>query len=1602
MSVTLDATQFGTLDAHYPVLLLPVSVQVKYVATPTLATPYELRVRIYPDQLGISTHEAPLTAAEVAAGQAYWQQAPLATPGQLHSLDYWRPLVARYGAPRAQWLLRQTTPTNLSAVRGGAAPAFAPAGALATERWTQAAQARALPECFSVLLYTQATGPADLPASLAGDQLFPGGTAPAYAPALVPEPTTEFLNLYKVVTGSTVTKDALAVGLAPPTDDPAAPQPAPEPTALPIGGIDADNRWTVDFERAVAVGMALRVPLTQAEYAGGFARLVVLGVRAATAQAGQQAVHDLLSEHYYTTGLGLVPQGTPTNNTEAGAAGFSSRERADADASFALLTQPEPATLQPWATRPDGQHLATALGLADALPPLAGAPGQDAQLAQVVNRALWPATYGYFLEEMLHGLLTPEALTWTRAFFENYVLARGAVPALRVGAQPYGVLPTTRFSAWEVPDAANNPYPEHLRQTLAQLDVTWTERLNPQPHLYGATLTGAVAATAQATTLGVAPPAPDNLLTALALDATSTEYYQRYLIGPALADALNQAAGQAGPSDQAMWADTGRRFTAFDATANPFYQEFRQRLDPSGTLLPAEALPIFGRVFQSTYTKLADAFADEPAATRHEGLLLDGQPLSETQCLAPFGGVGASGPNFAQWLATASFEDIRVEDFTLVAGPDFVAPTSLLYRLLRQAVLREYWAAARAYRASAANGTATTPALPAVPAGQALDQELFNIDATDQARWSWLYDQVTPAATGQAVPLHHYLQTQVLGGYLAAVGQLGSVPTAQLERLLAEHLDLGSYRLDAWRLAQVAERLDGLRATQPTGSHLGAFGWLERLHPADASTPDAATGLRHDPDNLGYLHAPSLTHGTAAAILRQGYKSRQHTADGTDPAADRMAVDVSSRRVRAALALLDGLRAGHSLGTLLGQSLERALQQYPTPTGGTPFARYIEKFRQRYPLAAEHALAPGPYQPVPTGLAPEQAARQVLDGAALLRGAGAGYPFGVAGLPTTATNPAFVAFATAQVAQLVDDLDALGDLAVSEGIYQAARGNADRAGAVLESVAKGQYPTNPDVVHPAQRSFTLTQRVLVHLPTDTLALAWPAAHTPRQQAAPRLNAWLTQFFPDPTTLSFGFDYQDSKATTPPYSLLLADVGLHAIDLLYLLEESALQAGSAFDRQLVLAAEGQVPAGAPLVVRYLDDATGTYGAPAALRRLLPLLARLRQLVGGARPARPHDLQAPALRTADPYQGAALPTFGSAKTALQGLVAALAPGQPAATQRTALGLAGRLGLAEATAALAEAAPAAGAATVRAAAQARLDAAEAVRTAYVAAHPTASLDGDAVLEVGAAYFGAGFRPDVEFTLGGDILAAYAAAADPAAAALLLRHYLGHPDPTQDQPLALQEWLHGLATVREPLNQLDKVFLINGLLNPEGQYASPAHPQGAALLPLQPAQYAASASAADYWLGLPWPEGYVPPADALSLVQWLPAGYDPAQPQAALWLDEWVETLPLASQATALTFHYDQPNSEAPQTMLLVVPPRADRSQPWRADDLLGAVNETLDLAKKRTVEPDGLARTHLATVLPAVVAPVAQQAVTFTLDLGSINQTARFGEAPLMAPS
>lgn len=108
-----------------------------------------------------------------------------------------------------------------------------------------------------------------------------------------------------------------------------------------------------------------------------------------------------------------------------------------------------------------------------------------------------------------------------------------------------------------------------------------------------------------------------------------------------------------------------------------------------------------------------------------------------------------------------------------------------------------------------------------------------------------------------------------------------------------------------------------------------------------------------------------------------------------------------------------------------------------------------------------------------------------------------------------------------------------------------------------------------------------------------------------------------------------------------------------------------------------------------------------------------------------------------------------------------------------------------------------------------------------------------------------------------------------------------------------------------------------------------------------------------------------------------------------SALVVDEWTELIPNEEELTGIAFHYDAPNTEPPQTLLLAVSQRTLANDGrWTWDELLGFVHLALRLAKMRAVGPDQLRRTSLDVALPATYAAEAATpstiAVSFLVDL------------------
>jgi predicted nucleic acid-binding Zn-ribbon protein len=1391
----------------------------------------------------------------------------------------------------------------------------------------------------------------------------------------------------------------------------------PDPGGLgagdPAAPLGAAAQWLVEFDRAVERGMALRIPLSAADL-DGFDRLVVLGVRASSdGTESARRLSALLDAHHYTDGLALCPPGTPTNNTPS----VRSVWTAAGDDPAASLRTERGAALG--TSGSDGAALARALGIAvDALSHAAGAGAATALTERQMRTALWPVTWGYMLDQ-LAGELSDDTVTLARAHFLTSVAASGALPTLRLGRQPYGVLAVTSLGQWRLLD------PEDLDATmpplLLSLAPAWRAAL------------GAVARVAPGVDLGAV------LATAVAMSPVSLTYAARGLSLPV--------------PDAATFA------------------RIQQGLEPVRALGLGLDPALARAVFEQFATPLIGPLVTEaPSETA---------PLPQAQ-------------NYIAWLARSGLEDVR-------NGVPPGGANTLLFALLRHALLRTYASTAvRIVRARglAAAGEGTEAGLgdgaPAPTPWARLAAPLDGVTAAGQTLGAHL-DALRQANSAAGSPAAAQLtELMELHGSLR---QLIGVPSAVLTRLTGGVLDLASHRLDAWVSGQATRRLTAVRTRHPLGVRIGGYGVLEDVRPATAAQPA----------NHGYIHAPSLGQAATAAVLRSG-----HLAQVGGPDAP-LALDLSSRRVRLALALLDGVRAGQPLGALLGYRLERGLHENHRDL---VLDRYIPALRALAPLdeltVAEHDLS------VATDR--QQAAHQAL---------GALQQDSDTAKAADATNVAKVATAQSDRDAKQANADGLSqqlqsartDLAIpSPGAFpavlewnkqhEAARSAivwlepavaaatqaANTAAANLNDFGSQQMASAADVK--AFEGLIIDKRAEVnaadkavadaHALVDRLHAAEPRVSEAlrasnvvdglglrrRWRAGRAANLW------DDTTIPFGkpdsglpaLESAERRAIDAELRALddavdaLADV-LVAESVQQLVQGNAARAGATVDalsrgdaqqpdvevvrtpragtavthRLLVLTDPAATAAGWPTdatQVRAKVEPALEAWAAGVLGPANQVRVRVRYTTpAGAVTVSATDLSVLGLSALDAL--AMTPAGGPAgateiELTLLDRLARIRPAGVSAdatpqlvVERDPTWTTGQLGLAEflelaravrelldgarpldardlalpsvttnpgidATESAARATIATSAlrdTRTQLAAALRSGQPEALRTSLaratklgVTAPPAAAASALAELDRRtaalaaastdtarvAAVLGDGFRLLPRITA--------------AAGAELVTSLTASTELQGGDQLAALTWLQRAAHVRDGASRLETALL----------YAqATASPQ---TLHLRVAQLPRQAG--DRWAGLPATPQQPIPSGRLSLVVQSTAPPASGAALAGLVVDEWTEVIPDRTQLTGISFHTDQPAARAPQAILLAVAPT--EAHVWSLATLEATVLETLDLARLRLVDsealgnppPSATAPPRLGHHLPAIYLAAAPAADTVTSDLGRVT--------------
>jgi hypothetical protein len=1653
------------LDDRIPFLLFPVRIETIFVPA---GRGTELWVRIYPDDIVVHTHEATLTDTEVAAGELYWIEMVAAehlrTERDRRRRAAWRHIVQLLGGSRAAWVARQTKPSEWDALAAGGAtqtliaflqaadPAFfdsllaqpisaATRSALEqavldddgdafvklvqgqkwgervndvvrtqivgfpehdltkTDSWTRAPRTRVLPDRFVLLLYGSDTGaPREIPGALVPDILNLG-----------PDPL-----------------DAKAAF-----------------TSAGGGPLTFGDKfdWMSNFDKAVEQGMGFRVPLSTEEASRGFAKIYVLGVMlSASATDSAAMLEELIENHQFgPKGFSIVPQGTPTNNTERDGSGYSDNDPYDDLAFFTETGAPafDPADINPRRSQTDGRQLADVLGISyGVLQTVRHADGTDLLEATAMNAALFPATLGYWLRTWMAPVITPAAAKLTRGFFASYVTGRGPAPAIRVGDQPYGILVTSDLSRWKYPPRDGGmvglllldeltPFLTKLHALLAEFDRTWN----------------GIAATLPFAGRDGTDPA-ELLMNLLGLHPTSVEFYQRI-----------------GYSDEYL-----RNLDSFKNHGR-YANELASLIFsmPASARLYLENLGFPPQMSDVTRMKSLHVLWQHYTTSLDAPNLIENKPPSETNQLAV---------NYIDWLGAAtSFDTVVKEQFT---GPK---QSSLLYLMLRNALLLQLhhgaydWLSARSDFEPALAQAVRETTLPGMrPAAPTLSK--YEIMSTKVGAV-----QPGHALAGIAVAdaiWHGYEIVDIEAGFVAeqkkALGVLAKATTAALERAFVEHLDCCQYRLDAWETGLFTQRLAAQRSfgsdNRQTGIYLGAFGWVENVKPStkiflrpeelpEALRPTDTRPILEEDDVVtfpgqapgakrgGFMHAPSINHASAGAVLRNAYLTH------ADPAkAEMFSVNLSSERVRRAEFALQGMRNGQPIEAMMGYQFERGLHDRTSASaarGDVPVLElneFILPYRQAFPFEAREVVQAGTGDPadalpaysVVNGLRLNEATLSAANG----HGLSAILP------PSELPNAQQGAAILAEQDALRDTLDAVKDLLMAENAYQLVQGNFDRVAAVSLAQKEARVPPALQVIEtPRGAAFTFTNRLTVHFDDLDPALPannpWPAIPmTPRARAEAGLNRWLGSVLTSSPQKVLCEVAREEGADR--HAVSLADLGIQPIDFVCVTSIAPEDAGGATELETRTAyhyrrAHG---IGDDQVVR-VSFKPAVAAGEMTFAQLFPLARQLRAIVMESRVANASDFMPAAggKATAIPVDKAnpdghdivdLRGRMQSAFDALQGLADGLDGATAPNVQLVFLGdpedpsddvpFAGSLGAAfdkleEAKLQFTDAAALTVsflisdaetlAGTLRGIAnfgisdafppQADLTDVAARAELLARAHRIArrlrrNAPKDGVLDGAGEFIGGAVSPkpiaeQVKLLLeAGKLLFGETLRIIPA-----FNCYndtdLALADSARGQLLA-----HAVAAVpgATPGVIVDEWLQALARVRPQVRRWDVIRVLAEALndvqLDMLPVQVPHRAK--DSWLAVEFPETdpfesdkpFGISRDTLSIAAHGASAFKAGMRQRAILLDEWTEEIPTAQEITGISFRFNQPNAAPPQTLLLAVTPEETGSWSW--DALVGILSDTLGRAKRRAVEPAHLEKQGLLwnAFAPALVSEFSTQ--------------------------
>ncbi|GAA4273763.1 hypothetical protein U6A24_02500 [Aquimarina gracilis] len=914
------------------------------------------------------------------------------------------------------------------------------------------------------------------------------------------------------------------------------------------------DEWIQDFDLAVEQGMGIRILLDQGDDLE-FERIIVTGFRSNDNTSVQgQGLSNLLDNHRYTEGFSFLEFGTPTNNSEDVSSGHSIREEFEVRDSYeyaveGLELEPDNSQhIEHIQIASAGKNLATALGFdTSSMEHVKNANSSPDTLEELYQKATWFAMGAQPLFMLFGEQISNETHESVWKHYSKYVKSKGIYRPIKIGNQPYGILPIMNVSEIDIP-VPDNLF-DKMTKIFAQLLIKWIDMVHHEEHKVPR-LTG--------------DDTQETVLEILSMQEHSHQFQIRALKYNAFRGRAYELLTER-PDNQSITEyleNLGEEYSIVQDNVSSFSELIGLNSEELTTevdkILRA---PIVS--FTELDAKVIKFNEGEAMVSTIEGL--------EQETQDTFSLVDQDLSGFQELINDLIAENhqglVQYKGELNLFVDLFLRSYSNAMQLYHRDVVFDLPFSETAQDAIYTLGDIKESVGQEVSKGdvvlEILDNEgskVADIRAPfDGVIKKHYFNQGTNEEIKPGTILFTVLNEEKRNEIKALFIELGQkiievsnqIPEGE-ERFEAQVnairnvIDLNSYRVDAWITSLAASKIESLRKTanHDRGIYFGAYGLLENLKVnGNVTSLESMT----DVDNKlgGIIHTPTTAQNITSSIFKNLFLSHEH-----EEVSNPFTTNLTSDRIQKGEKLLEGIRQDQQLEALLGYQLERHLQDENLHSE-------IYNLREEFPL----------FQNVTDG-DKGFVNLSVIDGLKAIRNKES--------LPNSISDQNKTRV-IALIERLEDTLDASLDMLFYEAGYQVTQGNLSQAAAAIDATKGELEPPEIESIKTRIPGTAINHKLIMVLPE--ISDEYTIDH-PRALLEPSIEKWLEQSIGDMSSIHCLVELFDTvEETNTPIQTIevaLSDLEISYLDLLSVSDEPISNGTSELELRIHRYVKEQLP------------------------------------------------------------------------------------------------------------------------------------------------------------------------------------------------------------------------------------------------------------------------------------------------------------------------------------------------------------------------------------------------------------------------------------------